>query len=77
MIVIADSSALVALSVCHSLLLPDALFGEVKVPQSVYDEVCIANKAESQALQAYLAGKVCSTPKSHTLKNRMDWARVS
>lgn len=60
MIVIADSSALVALSVCDSLLLLDALFGEVKVPQAVYDEVCIANKAESQALKAYLAGKVCS-----------------
>lgn len=60
MIVIADSSALVALSVCDSLPLLDALFGEVKVPQAVYDEVCIANKAESQALQAYLTGKVCS-----------------
>ena len=45
MIVIADSSALVALSVCESLLLLDALFGEVKVPQAVYDEVCIGNKA--------------------------------
>ncbi|MGZ8947267.1 MAG: DUF3368 domain-containing protein [Methylococcaceae bacterium] len=64
MIVIADSSALVALSVCDSLLLLDALFGEVKVPQAVYDEVCIANKAESQALKTYLAGKVCSVPKS-------------
>ena len=60
MIVIADSSALVALSVCDCLLLLDALFGEVKVPQAVYDEVCIPNKAESQALRAYLAGKVCS-----------------
>ncbi len=38
----------------------DALFGEVKVPQAVYDEVCIANKAESQVLKAYLEDKVCS-----------------
>ncbi len=60
MIVIADSSALVALSVCDSLLLLDALFGEVKVPQAVYDEVCIANKAESEVLKVYLEGKVCS-----------------
>jgi predicted nucleic acid-binding protein len=44
MIVVADSSALVALSVCDSLLLLDALFGEGKVPQAVYDEVCIANE---------------------------------
>ncbi len=62
MIVFADSSALVALSVCDSLPLLDELFGEVKVPQAVYDEVCIASKAESQALQAYLSGKVCSVP---------------
>jgi len=60
LIVIADSSALVALSICDSLPLLDELFGEVKVPQAVYDEVCIVNKAESQALQAYLAGKVCN-----------------
>ena len=68
MIVIADSSALVALSVCESLLLLDALFGEVKVPQAVYDEVCIANKAESQALKTYLAGKVCSDPASSDIE---------
>lgn len=60
MIVVADSSALVALSVCDSLQLLDALFGEVKVPQAVYDEVCIAYKAESQVLEAYLEGKVSS-----------------
>jgi len=61
MIVIADSSALVALSICDGLPLLDRLFGEVKVPQAVYDEVCIANKAESPVLKAYLEGKVCTT----------------
>ncbi len=39
MIVIADSSALVALSVCDSLLLLDALFSEVKVPQAVIEPI--------------------------------------
>lgn len=68
MIVIADSSALVALSVCDSLLLLDALFGEVKVPQAVYDEVCIADKAESQVLKAYLEGKVCNVPTSISIE---------
>lgn len=64
MIVIADSSALVALSVCDGLALLDHLFGEVKVPQAVYDEVCIINKAESFALQSYLSGKVCHVTKT-------------
>jgi predicted nucleic acid-binding protein len=41
-----------------------SLFGEVKVPQAVYDEVCITSKAESQALQIYLKGKVCSASTS-------------
>ena len=36
----------------------DTLFGDVKVPQAVYDEVCIINKAESEVLKAYLQGKV-------------------
>ena len=64
MIVIADSSALVALSICDSLSLLDDLFGEVKVPQAVYDEVCVTHKAESQALKAYLHAKVCEAPTS-------------
>lgn len=59
MIVIADSSALVALSVCDGVLLLDQLFGEVKVPQAVYDEVCITGKPESKPLAAYLQGRVC------------------
>lgn len=59
MIVIADSSALVALSICDGLHLLDDLFGVVKVPQAVYDEVCVMHKAESHALQFYLQSKVC------------------
>ena len=58
MILIADSSALVALSVCDSLNLLDALFGEVKVPQAVFDEVSVNHKPESAVLERYLQGKV-------------------
>jgi predicted nucleic acid-binding protein len=60
MIVIADSSALVALSICECLPILNSLFGDVKVPQAVYDEVCIVGKPESQALSTYLEGKVCN-----------------
>lgn len=58
MILIADSSALVALSVCDSLDLLDALFGEVKVPQAVFDEVSANHKPESAVLERYLQGKI-------------------
>lgn len=60
MILIADSSALVALSVCDSLDLLDALFGEVKVPQAVFDEVSVNHKPESAVLERYLQGKIKS-----------------
>ena len=46
MIVIADSSALVALSICHALPLLEILFEKVYVPEAVYKEVCIKGKSE-------------------------------
>jgi predicted nucleic acid-binding protein len=60
MIVIADSSALVALSVCDVLHLLEPLFGNVRVPQAVFDEVSIANKPQAKVLQKFLADKVVS-----------------
>lgn len=68
MLVVADSSALVALSICDSLPLLDLLFGEVTVPQAVFDEVCIANKPESKALLTYLTGKVSCVQPSITIE---------
>ena len=60
MIIIADSSALVAVSTCQALGLLDALFGTVLVPTAVYDEVCAPGKPQSEALKSYLSGKVRS-----------------
>lgn len=58
MIVIADSSALVALSVCDGLSLLESLFGEVYVPKAVYDEVCIEGKIGSNVLKEFLLNRV-------------------
>ncbi len=60
MIVIADSSALVALSVCDGLSLLESLFGEVYVPKAVYDEVCIDGKTGSYVLKDFLQNRVKS-----------------
>ena len=54
MIVIADSSALVALSVCQVLEKTETLFGKVYVPDSVYKEVSIKGKPESEVLKKFL-----------------------
>ena len=50
MILVADASALVALAVCDSLSLLDALFGAVLVPKEVFDEVVIDCKPQSEYL---------------------------
>lgn len=58
MILVADSSALIALSICDQLSLLDQLFGQVIVPQAVYDEATQPNKKQAIQLKAYLSGKV-------------------
>ncbi len=58
MILIADSSALIALAVIDQLDILEALFGEVYVPKAVYDEVCQQGKGESEKLALYCKDKV-------------------
>jgi uncharacterized protein len=58
MLIVADSSALIALAICDSLVLLDQLFDEIKVPQAVFDEVIIEGKPVANKLKAYLRGKV-------------------
>jgi hypothetical protein len=58
MILIADSSALIALAICDGLQLLEPLYGEVVVPEAVYNEVATSDKPESATLRGYLAGKV-------------------
>ncbi len=56
--IVADSSALVALSTCQSLWLLDRLFNEVKVPSAVFREVTVLGKHQAQALRTYLETKI-------------------
>ena len=58
MILVADSSALIALSVCNSLWLLEQLFDSVLVPETVYNEATLPEKKEAHALKAFLQGKV-------------------
>ncbi len=47
MVAIADSSSLIALSICNHLNLLDMFFDKVIVPEAVYDELTFGNKPES------------------------------
>jgi predicted nucleic acid-binding protein len=58
MLIIADSSALIALAICDALELLDKLFKDVKVPRAVFDEVTIEDKLASGKLRAYLNDKI-------------------
>lgn len=65
MILVADASALIALSACNSLPLLDALFGTVLVPEAVYLEVAAGDKPESEPLRHYLQDKVRQVDMRH------------
>jgi len=58
MIVVADASPLVALTICDSLDILEKLFDNVKVSQTVYEEVTIDGKFGSDKLKEYLQEKV-------------------
>ena len=58
MIIVADASPLVALTICDCLDALEQLFNEVKVSQTVYEEVIVGNKPGSDKLAAYLQGKI-------------------
>ncbi|RPH55819.1 DUF3368 domain-containing protein [bacterium] len=58
MLVIADTSALVALAACDGLSLLDALFQTVYVPPAVFRECTAPGKPESDRLERYLRDKV-------------------
>jgi predicted nucleic acid-binding protein len=58
MLVVADTSSLVALAAAGSLNLLDRLFQEVRVPTAVETELLIPGKPPFADLQEFLRGKV-------------------
>ncbi|MBK8454068.1 MAG: hypothetical protein WAQ53_00670 [Thiofilum sp.] len=57
MIIVADASPLVTLATCDCLDVLEQLFGEIRVSQTVYEEVTVIGKPESAKLARYLQGK--------------------
>jgi hypothetical protein len=58
MLIIADSSALVALATCSALDILLRLYETVRVPQAVYDEVAVPGKAQGVTLANFLQGRI-------------------
>lgn len=62
MLVIADTSALVALAACDALSLLDRLFQNVRVPPAVLRECTVPGKPEAERLEDYLRSRVVEVP---------------
>lgn len=60
MLIVADTSSLVALAAAESLDLLDGLFQEVRVPTAVETELLVPGKPQTAVLQEFLSGKVVS-----------------
>lgn len=58
MLVVADTSALIALAACEGLSHLDRLFGEIRVPQAVFRECTVPGKFKTDRLASFLRGKV-------------------
>ena len=58
MILIADSSALIALAICEKLYILEKIFETVYVPEGVYKEVSHPDKYKSKILTSFLHDKV-------------------
>lgn len=58
MLIVADSSALIALAACDGLNLLLELYADIKVPEAVFAETVAPEKPQSDALGAFLAGRV-------------------
>jgi len=58
MLVVADSSALIALATCEGLDLLLALYDDIKVPEAVYTEIITPKKPQSDVLGSFLSGHV-------------------
>lgn len=58
MLIVADSSALIALATCDGLEVLLRVYSEVKVPKAVYEEVVQPEKPQAAALENFLSGKV-------------------
>jgi uncharacterized protein len=58
MLIVADSSALIALAVCDGLDVILQVYDDLRIPEAVYEEIVAPEKPHSDALGAFLADRV-------------------
>jgi predicted nucleic acid-binding protein len=68
MIIVCDSSPVVALAICDSLNMLDMLFAEVIIPERVYAELTVPNKPESIKIARWAQEKIVQARNPHLLQ---------
>ena len=58
MLIVADSSALIALATCDGLDVILQIYDDIKIPEAVYAEIVAPEKPQSDSLGAFLSGRV-------------------
>jgi predicted nucleic acid-binding protein len=58
MLVVSDASVVIAPALCGKLDLLEALFGDVRVPQAVFDELMVPGKPKTAEIAEWARGKV-------------------
>jgi predicted nucleic acid-binding protein len=70
MIIVSDSSPLIALSLCGGLDILDHLFDEVLIPEQVYREIDVPGKPEAAEIALWARGRVVQAGAAHAGKAR-------
>jgi predicted nucleic acid-binding protein len=65
MLIIADSSALIALAACDGLDVLLHTYDDVRVPRAVYDEVVMPQKPQAPVLKLFLSSRVIEVDTTH------------
>ncbi|NBC17537.1 MAG: DUF3368 domain-containing protein [Bacteroidetes bacterium] len=68
MVIVADSSALIALATCDALFVLDALSSRVRVPLAVAEEVSVRGKPQALRLRLYVEDKITPVRAPHSRK---------
>jgi predicted nucleic acid-binding protein len=58
MLIVADSSSLIALAVCDGLDVILQVYDDLKIPEAVYAEIVAPEKSYSDALGSFLSERV-------------------
>ncbi|MDR0873896.1 MAG: DUF3368 domain-containing protein [Prevotellaceae bacterium] len=65
MIIVCDTSPIVALAIINELPLLDKIFDNVLIPQTVFNELTVGDKPQAEKLYVWAKDKICAATDKH------------